>query len=155
MKKKKKEYTFFWEQPLEQAKEIKDLFSEPFEFKFTVPKFTFPEIRFEKTIPVNVAETGAEIIIKAEVPGYKKTEININVTENTIEISAFRKREKTEKTKGVYSQEKSAGAVKRAFTLPANVDPAKAEAKLEEGILAIILPKLYPDQKRRRRLEIK
>ena len=80
MKKKKKEYKFFWEQPLEQAKEMKDIFSEPFEFKFTFPKFAFPEIRFEKTMQVNVAETDKEVIVKAETPGYKKNEININVT---------------------------------------------------------------------------
>lgn len=155
MKKKKKEYKFFWEQPLEQAKEMKDIFSEPFEFKFDFPKFTFPEIRFEKTIQVNVAETDKEMIVKAEMPGYKKNEISINVTENTIEISAFKKQEKIEKSKDATSQEKSVGAVKRAFTLPAKVDPAKAEAKLEEGIVTITIPKLYPDQKRRRRLEIK
>ena len=93
--------------------------------------------------------------VKAEMPGYKKNEISINVTENTIEISAFKKQEKIEKSKDGTSQEKSAGVVKRAFTLPAKVDPAMAEAKLEEGIVTITIPKMYTDQKRRRRLEIK
>ncbi len=153
--KKKKDYKFFWEQPVERAKELKDVFAEPFELKFSFPRLEFPEIKMERTMRVNVAETDKEVVVRVEVPGYKKDEVSVNVTENSIEISAFKREERVEKTERMFSHEKSAGAVRRAFTLPAKVNPEKAEAKLEEGILAVMLPKDKSDQKKRRRLDIK
>ncbi|MEM7819787.1 MAG: Hsp20/alpha crystallin family protein [Candidatus Aenigmatarchaeota archaeon] len=151
MKKKKRDFRFFWEEPFEKT--MKNFFEEPFEFKFTFPRLTFPETR--RTIPISIGQTDKEIIVRAELPGFKKDEINLNVTENYIEISAEKKEEKTKKTEHEFYHEKSVGTVKRAFTLPEHVDPEKTEAKLEDGILTIIMPKLYPETKKKKKIEIK
>ena len=157
-KEKKKEFKFFWEEPIEKArtKTSEKLKFEPFEFKFTIPKFpAIPEMKLSKTIPVNISTNSKEIIVNAELPGFKKNEINLNVTESFIEISASRQEKKIERSEKLFKQELSSGALKRAFSLPDKVDPDKATAKLEEGLLTVILPKTHPQKKKKKRLEIK
>ena len=148
MTKKKKEFKFFWEEPVKKTKEaITPL-------KFTIPKFQAVE-KVTRKIPININTTDKEIIVQAELPGFKKNEINLNVTESFIEISASKQQKKIERTENLFRQELSAGAIKRAFTLPDKVDPDNAKAKLEDGLLTVILSKLYPEKKKRKRLEIK
>jgi HSP20 family protein len=156
MAKKKKEFRFFWEKPIEELGDISSNFKlEPFEFKFTIPNFpVMPEIKLAKSIPVNISTTDKDVVVQAELPGFKKDEINLNVTESFIEISAHKKQEKTEKTEKHFRQEMSTGSVKRAFTLPDKVDPDNAKAKLENGLLTIILPKLSIGKKKRKKVEI-
>ncbi len=156
-KKKKKEFRFFWEEPFDAAergmrktrKKMDNLF--PFEFKFTIPRINMPEIR----TPINMAQTQNAIILRAELPGFKKDEINLVVTDSTVEIRAAKKRESIEKTDKMFRQEKSAKSVSRAFTLPQNVDPDRAEARLEDGLLTLVMPKLQPEKKKKRRVEVK
>jgi HSP20 family protein len=113
-----------------------------------------PEIKLAKSIPVNISTTDKDVVVQAELPGFKKDEINLNVTESFIEISAHKKQEKIEKTEKHFRQEMSTGSVKRAFTLPDKVDPDNAKAKLENGLLTIILPKLSIGKKKRKKVEI-
>ena len=89
------------------------------------------------------------------MPGFKKEEINLNVTENAVEISAAKKEERIEKTEKSFRHEKSAEAFSRAFTLPEKVESDKVEAKLEDGLLTVIMPKLYAEKKKKKRIEIK
>jgi HSP20 family protein len=160
-KRKKKEFRFFWEEPVDIAEKgirkmrekAEGFFEEPFEFRFTFPRVSMSDIRM-RTIPINIGETDKEIVVRAELPGFKKNEINLNVTENAVEISAAKKEERIEKTEKSFRRELSAGAVRRAFTLPENVDPDKIEAKLEDGLLTVIVPKLYPEKKKKKRIEI-
>jgi len=155
-KKKKKDFAFFWEEPVEKAKNAveESLKLEPFEFKFTIPKFPVPEMRITRPIPVNISTTDQELVIQAELPGFKKDEISLNVTESFVEISAHKKQEKIERTEKLFRQEMSSGSVKRAFTLPDKVDPDNSKAKLEDGLLTILLPKLTIGKKKRKKIEI-
>lgn len=152
-KRKKRKFKFYWEEPKKQesGKDIFELFNEPFEFRFTFPRVRFPEMR---RMSVNIAETDKQVIVKAELPGFKKEEINLNVTEGTIEISAVKQQEKVEEGERYFRQEKKAGAIRRAFTLPATVDPDKAEARLEEGMLTIIIPKAV-EKRKKKKIEVK
>ncbi|MFH0832229.1 MAG: Hsp20/alpha crystallin family protein [Candidatus Aenigmatarchaeota archaeon] len=151
-KKKEKEFRFFWEEPIEN---IKKDFNDPFELRFTFPGIKFPEASFEKTIPISMGETDKKVVIRAELPGFKKDEISLNVTENFIEIAAAKKEEKIERTEKSYMHERSSGAIRRAFSLPKNVDPENADAKLEDGLLTVTLPKLHPEEKKKKKVPIK
>ncbi len=151
-RKKKRGFKFYWEEPKKLRPEIeKDLFEEPFEFKFTFPRLRFPEMR---RMPINIFETDKQIIVKAELPGFKKEEINLNVTEGTIEISAAKQQEKVEEGEKYFRHEKKAGALKRAFTLPATVDPEKTEARLADGVLTIDMPKAK-EIKKKKKVEVR
>lgn len=94
-----------------------------------------------KTIPIDLSETEKELIAKADLPGFSKEEIKLKVTENTVEISAEKKREVVQKGKNIFRQERSYGATKRVIGLPYVVKPEESRAKFENGVLAILMPK--------------
>lgn len=143
MAKRKKELKFFWET------QKSDFFEEPFEFSMPA------ETKLQQIIPVHVAETEREVIVRAQIPGFKKNDVNLNVTESHVEIAAAKKMERVERTAGSLTHERQAGALRRAFMLPAKVDPDRAEATLENGLLTIRMPKLFPEQKKKRRIDVK
>ncbi len=105
-----------------------------------------------RSFPIDLRETENEVIVKADLPGFKKDEISIKATENTLDISAQHKEKKVEKTKEMFKAEKKYGALRRFITLPAKVDYSKAEAKFENGLLTIKLPK---KEKKKEAKEIK
>jgi len=90
---------------------------------------------------VDVEETKDNVIITAELPGMKKKEINITVGENALTISGEKKREKEEKGRTFYRAERSYGKFERTIPLPCEVEPNKANARFENGVLTINLPK--------------
>ncbi len=96
----------------------------------------------EPEIKIDVSEDDKAYHVKAEVPGVKKEDIHVTVEDNLISISAEVKREKEEK-KGetVLRSERYYGMQSRSFTLMHDVDQGKAEAKYQEGILELTLPK--------------
>jgi len=94
-----------------------------------------------KTIPIDLSETDGELMAKADLPGFSKEEIKLKVTENTIEISAEKKKQTVQKEKNFFRQERSYGAIKRTMALPYAVKPDESHAKFENGVLAITMPK--------------
>ncbi len=93
-------------------------------------------------IAVDVTENENTYTVKAEIPGVKKEDISVSIDGNLVSISAEIKREKEEK-KGdkVLREERYYGAMSRSFTLPTDVDQAKAEAQYTNGVLSLTLPK--------------
>jgi HSP20 family protein len=93
-------------------------------------------------IAIDVTENDNAYVVKAEIPGVNKEDINVSINGNQVGISAEVKREREEKKgeKVLYS-ERYAGSLYRGFTLPSEVDQAKAEAKYANGVLALTLPK--------------
>ena len=89
----------------------------------------------------DVNETDREIIIDVEVPGLKKTDVKVEVKNNTLTISGERKQEeKTEKPE--YSRiERHYGRFERTFGLPETVQTDNIAAAYKEGVLTITLPK--------------
>jgi len=111
--------------------------------------FRAPEIRsFVRNLPpepeirIDVSEDDKAYHLKAEVPGVKKEDIHIAVEDDRVSITAEVKKEKEEK-KGetVLRSERYYGMHSRSFTLMHDVDQSKAEAKYQDGILELTLPK--------------
>ena len=100
------------------------------------------ELPDEPQIKLDVTEDDKAFYVKAEVPGVKKEDIAIEVDGNQVSLSAEVKREKEEK-KGdnVLHSERFYGRQFRSFTLGREVDRDKVEAKLNDGVLEITLPK--------------
>lgn len=97
------------------------------------------------TLPsVNVKETDEEFQVELAAPGLKKEDFNINLENNQLTVSSEHKEEAKKEDDGKYSRrEFSYQSFKRTFTIPENmVDSDKIDAKYEEGILHIRLPKL-------------
>ena len=93
-------------------------------------------------IKVDVAEKNGGYLVKAELPGVRKEDINISIDGAQVTLEAEVKREKeVTKDERVLHSERVFGKVARSFTLPQEVDDAKAEAKFENGVLELTLPK--------------
>lgn len=100
------------------------------------------EIKESKLIPaVDVEENENEYLLKMDIPGFKKENLNIEVRENLITLSGERKNERVEKNKTYHLEERSYGNFKRVFELPSPVDEEKVEAKYEDGVLNLKLTK--------------
>ncbi len=89
----------------------------------------------------DIIETDKDVKVTIEMPGVEKGDININATENSLEVSAEVKREEKEEKEGYVRRERRYNKFYRVFTLPADVDPAKARASFKNGILEVVLPK--------------
>jgi HSP20 family protein len=85
------------------------------------------------------------------MPGVKKDEIKLNITENSVEVSAEHKEEGEEKKKNFIRKERSQISYYRVLPLPERVDSSKATAKLTDGVLDITLPKTNPTSKQNKR----
>ena len=91
---------------------------------------------------LDVTETEQTFEVKAEMPGVKKEDVNVSIDGQrvTIEGECQQANEQRQGEQVVYS-ERSTRKYQRSFTLPAEVDDANAQARLEDGVLMLSLPK--------------
>lgn len=92
----------------------------------------------------DVIDEGNQFRVKMDVPGVKKNEISINVTDNSLEVSAAHKEESEEKKKNYLKKERSQVSYYRTLPLAENVVSGNVKAKLNDGVLDIVLPKSKP-----------
>ncbi|RUM30355.1 MAG: Hsp20/alpha crystallin family protein [Aquifex sp.] len=102
--------------------------------------------------PVEIYETDKDVVIKMDLPGVKKEDIEITVKENAVHVKAERKEEKEEKTENVIRAERFYGVIERVIPLPVEVNPEKAEAKYEDGVLEIRIPKVHVEKEKKIKL---
>ena len=92
---------------------------------------------------VDVSEKKDAYVVKADLPGVKKDDINVRIDGNIVQIDAEVKQEK--ETRGsddkVLRSERYYGSVSRTFSLSQDVDDAKAQARYADGVLTLELPK--------------
>ncbi len=100
------------------------------------------EKEFTDWIPsANIRENGKQFTIEVEAPGFAKNDIKVNVEDDVLTISAEKQEEKKEENERYTRKEFTSNSFSRSFTLPANADSGKIEAKYENGILKLALPK--------------
>ena len=108
--------------------------------------------RGESTLPrmkVDVAERNGAYTVTAELPGVKKDDIQVTIDGAQVTLAAEVKREReTSQDERVLHTERVFGKVSRGFTLPQEVDEAKAEAKFRDGVLELTLPKKAATQRK-------
>ena len=102
-------------------------------------------------IKLDVNENEGNFLIKAEIPGVRKEDIDVRIDGNQVTISAELKKESDAKKEGrVIRSERQYGFASRNFTLSCAVDEAKADAKMQDGVLKLTLPKKTSTSSRRR-----
>jgi HSP20 family protein len=96
----------------------------------------------ELKMKIDVSEDDKAYTVKADIPGVKKEDIQVDIDGDTVSLRAEMKQEKEEKKgeKVVYS-ERSYGMVSRSFSLPTDVDDKSAKAEYKDGVLKLVLPK--------------
>ena len=90
---------------------------------------------------VNIADTKDAFELSFAVPGFKKSDFQIDVEDNMITISSEKEETKEEKESKYTRKEYNYSSFSRSFTLPETVNPEKIDAVYENGVLKVVLPK--------------
>lgn len=124
---------------------LNDLFDlDPFnaDFRKLMRPWRFENAERAPQIKIDLTEHDDSYAVKAEIPGVRKEDIDVRIDRNQVTISAEVKREKEEKKDGrVLHSERHYGFASRSFALAGDVDDTKAEAKYQNGVLELRLPK--------------
>ncbi|MCR4441532.1 MAG: Hsp20/alpha crystallin family protein [Peptococcaceae bacterium] len=103
---------------------------------------------------IDVYQTAGEIIIKADLPGVSREDLNIYVDENSIRLSGQMRKDAEFKDEEIYRSERYYGAFSRSIPLPVEIEPEKARAEYRDGILTVTAPRAKPAQIKGKKLEI-
>jgi HSP20 family protein len=117
-------------------------------------RFFGPRSRSADFAPaVDVHEDGEALVLRAELPGVKREDIEIGVHGNVLTLKGERKLEKEENGRKYHRIERRYGSFVRQFQLPTNVDSSAVDAHLGEGVLTVRLPK--KQELKARKIEVK
>ncbi|MBV8684886.1 MAG: Hsp20/alpha crystallin family protein [Caulobacteraceae bacterium] len=97
--------------------------------------------------PVNVFRKGEDLVLIAEAPGVRKSDIEIQVKGRTVRISGVKSVDYP-KEAAVHRRERLAGRFDRAVSLPIDIDPERVQAECRDGVLAVLLPRAASDKPR-------
>jgi HSP20 family protein len=103
---------------------------------------TFNFKPFFSRMTVDMKETDNEIVINAEIPNIDKSNLDVEINNNMLTISAERKEETSNSTTKSHISEISYGKILRSIILPTKVDKDKIKAQYVNGMLTIVLPKV-------------
>lgn len=102
----------------------------------------FPNVNFPNVLPeANIVENKKEYQIELAAPGLEKKDFNIEIKNGTLVVSAEKQEETKSEDKNYLSREFSYSSLYRSFVLPDNLDADKINAKYENGVLKLKLPK--------------
>ena len=95
--------------------------------------------------PVNVFRKGDDFIVITEVPGIKRSDLEVQVKGNTIRLAGTKSVAYGEKV-SLHRRERLAGRFDRAVTLPVEINPEGVKAECRDGVLALFLPRAESDK---------
>jgi HSP20 family protein len=103
---------------------------------------------------IEVFEKDNRLVTKVDLPGLKKEDVKVEVTDGHLAISGERKREMEEKKKNVYRSEREYGSFYRAVPLPENVKLEDVKASFADGVLEVSVPLPARSEVRVRKVDI-
>jgi HSP20 family protein len=106
------------------------------------------------TPQIELSQQNNELVVRADLPGLKKEDINIDITDESITISGERHQEHESDSGGVYRSERSYGSFYRAIPLPHGAISDQAKATFKDGVVEIRVPAPPEQVNRGRRIEI-
>ncbi len=132
--------------------EISSILSRNFDSLF--PEYVYSDEISKMAIPVEIEEKDKEYLLKAEIPGIKKEDLDIDIDKNHIIINAKKEEETKEDTKSFRKSEFHYGEFSRSVYFPEDIDVEKTQAKLEHGILRITAPKVEAEKTNNKKLTV-
>lgn len=110
--------------------------------------------RIETRVPaVDLQDRGKDYRLTAELPGFKKEDVDIQVTDDSMEIRASVGWKYDEKTEDYICAERRCDSFYRMVALPEKIKPDDIQADLKDGVLEVTLPKKEPKEKKKIRLK--
>jgi len=128
--------------PFEELRRIQERLSRLLELERIGPRVVRPEL------PIDLLDEGERVRVIADLPGFKKDDIEVFVENGDLVIRAERKEEIEEKDVNYLRRERRFGRVYRRITLPSDVDLEKIKASYNNGILEITIPKTERTKRR-------
>jgi HSP20 family protein len=141
------------------AEDMERLFEDFQDFRFgsLLGREFFPftkEFEHVDWVPkIEVSERNGELNVRADLPGLKKEDVKVELTDEALTISGERKEEKEEKREGYYRSERSYGSFYRYIPLPQGAKTDTAKAEFHDGVLEVKM-QVPKSQTRSRRVEI-
>jgi HSP20 family protein len=89
----------------------------------------------------DVKETKDSYVFRADLPGVKDKDLDVQLIGNRLTIAGHREEEKREQGETYYATERSYGSFSRSFTLPEGTDAERVAADLKDGVLQVVVPK--------------
>lgn len=130
---------------------VKEISVEPQEQRYFVMPSAGKVVGFFEP-EIDLSETESEYIVRCDLPGVEKDQIEVSVKGNYLTLSGRRDIKREESKEDVYCyyyyRERRSGDFKRSILLPSLVDEGGVQAEYEDGILVIRLPKLKPAEQR-------
>ena len=108
-------------------------------------ELTAPEARMPK---IDVLDRDDDLLVRAEIPGVDKGDLDVSVSDTAVTIKGESKREEKEEKGDYYRCEISRGAFSRTVTLPEYIDSENVTAKFKDGLLELTLPKIEKAKRR-------
>lgn len=103
---------------------------------------------------IEMSEKDNQYLIKAELPGLERENIDIEISENDITIKGETSHKSEEKTDNIYKSEFKYGKFQRTITFPSEVDSENAHAEYKNGILKVVVPISEEEHKKHKKIEI-
>lgn len=120
---------------------------------FEQPDFAMSDLLGGGWLPaVDVLDDKDKLTIKAELPGFKREDLDVSVHDNSLVISGERKSDEEKKDGEFYRSERFYGKFHRSISLPSTVDTGKIEARYRDGVLTVTLPK--SDKAKAKQIEV-
>jgi HSP20 family protein len=90
---------------------------------------------------MDLVETEDHLVLRGDLPGMTEDDVDIEIKDSVLTVSGERKSESEDKREGYHRVERSFGSFSRSLTLPQGIDPERVEAKFENGVLEVQIPK--------------
>ena len=132
--------------PLEDLEKIFDDLLQrrwPHPFRREWPKWeSFPSLLEQKVPSVDVVDRAREVLVRAEVPGVEKEDLDVSIVDRTLTIKGSSRLEEKEEQDDYFRHEIRSGTFSRSILLPVDVDASKAKASFKDGVVELHLPKV-------------
>ena len=102
----------------------------------------------------DVKDEANKLIIELELPGVSKKDIEVNITEDELEVKSESRVKQERKRKNYYQLERGYSGFYRRFALPAKVKPKLAKAVFKDGVLRIVIPKLVVKKPEKSKIKV-
>jgi HSP20 family protein len=111
------------------------------------------DVRARRWVPaMDLVETDDHLVLRADLPGMSKDDVDIEVKGNVLTVSGERKAEHEDKADGYYRIERAFGSFSRSLTLPQGIDASAISADFTDGVLEVRIPK--PEERKPQRISI-
>jgi HSP20 family protein len=90
---------------------------------------------------MDLVETEDHLVLRGDLPGLTEEDVDIEIKDNVLTVSGERTAQHEDTAEGYHRVERSFGSFSRSLTLPHGVEPEKVEAKFENGVLEVEIPK--------------